>query len=133
MTDQQAWRAPAVQRATGLSYRRLDYLDRRGVLTPSIAQARGSGSNRVWSTHDVYVLAVLRELARYFNQDIEQLRPIADLLREATDDEWTRYLVVEHGVPRLARYGDLPTSVHPMIVVDLGRIALDVDARLMDG
>jgi len=46
----------------GLSYRQLDYWVRTGAVTPSLAQARGSGTRRRWSAHDVRRLRAIGQL-----------------------------------------------------------------------
>ena len=43
------FRADVAQRLTGISYRQLDYWDKTGLVRPSIRQARGKGSRRVYS------------------------------------------------------------------------------------
>jgi DNA-binding transcriptional MerR regulator len=47
------YRTRDVVRMTGISYRRLDYWDREGLLVPSLKRADGSGSARIYSDEDV--------------------------------------------------------------------------------
>ena len=47
------YRAPEVCRLAGITYRQLDYWARLGHLEPSIRDARGSGSQRLYSSDDV--------------------------------------------------------------------------------
>lgn len=53
-----------VCRLVGITYRQLDYWDRTGLLTPSVAPARGSGYGRRYDADDVLVLRVIGELRR---------------------------------------------------------------------
>jgi len=46
----------------GITYRQLDYWARTGLLEPSIAVARGSGTKRRYSYHDVLELKVIKQL-----------------------------------------------------------------------
>jgi DNA-binding transcriptional MerR regulator len=53
---------PQVCRLIGITYRQLDYWARTGLLRPSLAEARGSGSKRVYSYRDVLELKVIKQL-----------------------------------------------------------------------
>lgn len=53
---------PEVCRITGITYRQLDYWARTDFLRPSIADARGSGTKRRYSYHDVIELKVVKRL-----------------------------------------------------------------------
>ena len=46
----------------GITYRQLDYWARTGLLQPSVATAKGSGSRRVYSYSDVLELKVIKQL-----------------------------------------------------------------------
>ena len=66
MTDEQktidAYRAPQVCNLVGISYRQLDYWARTGLIMPSVQQATGSGSQRLYSFADVVQLKVVKRL-----------------------------------------------------------------------
>src|SRR5215472_8081031 len=53
---------PQVCGLVGISYRQLDYWARTGLLQPSLATAKGSGSRRVYSYSDVLELKVIKQL-----------------------------------------------------------------------
>jgi DNA-binding transcriptional MerR regulator len=44
----------------GISYRQLDYWARTDLVTPSLAEARGSGSRRLYSYRDLLELKVIK-------------------------------------------------------------------------
>jgi DNA-binding transcriptional MerR regulator len=46
----------------GITYRQLDYWARTGLLRPSIADARGSGTQRLYSYQDLLELKVIKQL-----------------------------------------------------------------------
>ena len=48
--------------AADITYRRLDYWDKSGVVRPSISAAQGSGTARAYSVEDIVRLAVARVL-----------------------------------------------------------------------
>jgi DNA-binding transcriptional MerR regulator len=56
------FRGPQVCALVGITYRQLDYWARTGLLRPSIADARGSGTQRRYSYHDVLELKVIKQL-----------------------------------------------------------------------
>ncbi|HEY7947988.1 MAG TPA: MerR family transcriptional regulator [Acidimicrobiales bacterium] len=56
------FRGPQVCTLVGITYRQLDYWARTGLLRPSIADARGSGTQRRYSYHDVLELKVIKQL-----------------------------------------------------------------------
>lgn len=52
----------AVLRLTGVSYRKLDYWARTGLVRSSIRQAQGRGSRRVYAFEDLVALRLVRQL-----------------------------------------------------------------------
>lgn len=62
VTEQLGYRGPTACSATGITYRQLDYWARTGLVEPSIRPAYGSGSQRLYSFHDVVVLKIVKRL-----------------------------------------------------------------------
>jgi DNA-binding transcriptional MerR regulator len=56
------FRGPQVCNLVGITYRQLDYWARTGLLRPSIADARGSGTQRLYSYTDLLELKVIKQL-----------------------------------------------------------------------
>jgi DNA-binding transcriptional MerR regulator len=56
------FRGPQVCSLVGITYRQLDYWARTGLLRPSVAEARGSGTKRRYSYRDVLELKVIKQL-----------------------------------------------------------------------
>lgn len=56
------FRGPQVCSLVGITYRQLDYWARTGLLRPSIADAKGSGTQRVYAYTDVLELKVIKQL-----------------------------------------------------------------------
>ncbi|MGH8791705.1 MAG: MerR family transcriptional regulator [Stackebrandtia sp.] len=56
------YRGPVACAAAGITYRQLDYWARTGLVTPSVRDAEGSGSQRLYSFRDVVVLKVVKRL-----------------------------------------------------------------------
>jgi DNA-binding transcriptional MerR regulator len=56
------FRGPQVCKVIGITYRQLDYWARTGLLRPSIADAKGSGSQRLYAYSDLLELKVIKQL-----------------------------------------------------------------------
>lgn len=91
--DVPGFSADVARRVVGISYRQLDYWDKTGLLRPSVKQAGGKGSRRVYAFEDLVELRVIaklrmlgvslpavRKAARYVGQHFSNLvRPLARL------------------------------------------------------
>lgn len=62
MTDAEGYRVPEVCKVVGISYRQLDYWARTGLVTPSVRDAGGSGTQRLYSFRDLVELRVIKNL-----------------------------------------------------------------------
>jgi DNA-binding transcriptional MerR regulator len=58
----EGYRGPQVCQLVGISYRQLDYWARTGLLRPSVAEAKGSGTKRRYSYRDLLELKVIKKL-----------------------------------------------------------------------
>src|SRR3954452_19345323 len=67
-------------RITGVSFRNIDYWARTKFIVPSIADARGTGTERRYYFSDLLALRVAREL-REAGVSTQSLRRIVDFLR----------------------------------------------------
>ncbi|MFL5738104.1 MAG: MerR family transcriptional regulator [Actinomycetota bacterium] len=59
---EQGYRVPEVCRIIGISYRQLDYWARTELVRPSIQDAQGSGTQRLYSFQDLVELRVIKKL-----------------------------------------------------------------------
>jgi len=62
MADRDGYRVPEVCKLVGISYRQLDYWARTGLVTPSVREAGGSGTQRLYSFQDLVQLRVIKKL-----------------------------------------------------------------------
>ena len=60
--DDVGYRGPTACSVAGITYRQLDYWARTGLVVPSIRDASGSGTQRLYSFRDILVLKVVRRL-----------------------------------------------------------------------
>jgi DNA-binding transcriptional MerR regulator len=72
---------PQVCSLVGITYRQLDYWARTGLLQPSVAEAKGSGSRRVYSYSDVLELKVIKQLLDA-GVSLQSARRAVECLRE---------------------------------------------------
>ncbi len=72
---------PQVCGSVGITYRQLDYWARTGLLQPSVASAKGSGSRRVYSYSDVLELKVIKQLLDA-GVSLQSARRAVECLRE---------------------------------------------------
>lgn len=75
------FRGPQVCTIVGITYRQLDYWARTGLLRPSLAEAAGSGSKRLYSYRDVLELKVIKKLLDS-GVSLQSARRAVDCLRD---------------------------------------------------
>jgi DNA-binding transcriptional MerR regulator len=81
MPQEQGYRVPEVQRLVGISYRQLDYWARTGLVRPSVRDADGSGSQRLYSFHDLLQLRIIKKLLDA-GVSLQRVRKAVDFLKE---------------------------------------------------
>ena len=59
---EEGYRGPQVCKIVGITYRQLDYWARTDLIRPSIADAKGSGTQRRYSYRDLVELKVIKNL-----------------------------------------------------------------------
>ena len=62
MPEEQGFGVPEVLKAVKIPYRQLDYWARTGLVRPSIRDAGGSGTQRLYSFQDLVQLKVIKQL-----------------------------------------------------------------------
>lgn len=90
------YRGPIAHRVAGITYRQLDYWARTGLVIPSIRNAEGSGTQRLYSFRDILLLRVVK---RFLDVGIslQQIRLAIDHLRERGVDDLTELTLVSDG------------------------------------
>ena len=56
------YRGPTACSAAGITYRQLDYWARTGLVEPSVREASGSGTSRLYSFRDILFLKIVKKL-----------------------------------------------------------------------
>lgn len=85
---EQGYRAPQVCGIVGITYRQLDYWARTGFVVPSLQQARGSGTQRLYSFADLVQLKVVKRLIDA-GMDVKRIRQaFAELSDQDSSWNW---------------------------------------------
>ena len=120
----------------GITYRQLDYWARTDLVRPSLADARGSGSRRRYSYHDLIELRMIKTLLDA-GQKLERVRAAFEYLRDLGDDLASAQLVIAGESVILVREGeDLIDVVNKfqgqgvLNLLALGGVVSDVDAAI---
>jgi DNA-binding transcriptional MerR regulator len=77
---EQGFRGPQVCSIVGITYRQLDYWARTDLLRPSLADAKGSGTQRLYSYRDLVELKVIKSLL-VANVSLQSARRAVEYLR----------------------------------------------------
>jgi DNA-binding transcriptional MerR regulator len=130
---------PQVCKLVGITYRQLDYWARTGLLRPSIADARGSGTRRRYAYSDLVELKVIKQLL-LGGVSLQSTRLAIQCLRENLGaDLGSANLVLADGGSVLTRSGeevvDLVRGGQGVLnIVPLGGLveALNAEIRKLD-
>ena len=134
---EQGYRGPQVCKIVGITYRQLDYWARTDLIRPTLADAKGSGTQRVYSYRDLVELKVIKSLLDA-GVKLPKARTALEYLREHLgEDLATANLVINGTGSILARNGDelidvLRNGQTVFSVVALAGVQEQVDAAIRD-
>ncbi|HUH53878.1 MAG TPA: MerR family transcriptional regulator [Microbacteriaceae bacterium] len=123
-------------KAAGITYRQLDYWARTGLVEPSVKNATGSGSQRLYNFQDILVLKLVKRLLdtgislQQIRTAIEQLREegISDLAEVTLmSDGQSVYLCVSND-----EVIDLVSRGQGVFGIAVGKVLQEVSATLID-
>ncbi len=120
----------------GISYRQLDYWARTDLIRPSLTDASGSGSRRMYSYRDLLELKVVKSLLDA-GIKLEQVRQVFQFLRDHLgEDITTANLVISGTKSVLVRDGEelidaLRSGQGVLNVLPLGSVKEELDARIV--
>src|SRR3954449_6684516 len=104
MTEQYSGKKAA--EIVGITYRQLDYWARTDLVRPSVADAKGSGSQRRYSYRDLLELKVIKSLLDAGVSLQSARRAIEYLRKNLGEDVASANLVIDGGGSVLARSGE---------------------------
>jgi len=117
------YRVPDVCRIVGISYRQLDYWARTGLVRPSVKDAQGSGTQRLYSFQDLATLKIIKKLLDT-GVSLQQVRKAIGTLRDLREPA-TGTTLVSDGVRIYAV--DSPEAVVDLLAKGQGVFAVAVD------
>jgi len=111
MATEMGYRGPTAMKAAGISYRQLDYWARTDLVKPSIQDAKGSGSQRMYSFGDIVQLKVIKNLLDA-GVTLPKIRKAVDYLRTELKRPLQDVMLVSDG-------RSIHACISPTEVVDL--------------
>ncbi len=120
----------------GISYRQLDYWARTDLVRPSLCDATGSGSRRLYSYRDLLELRVIKSLLDA-GIKLESVRKAFGYLRENVDTDIAAATLVISGNDVLLCDGDTLIDIvrrggqGVLNVLAIGSVKTDLDASLV--
>jgi DNA-binding transcriptional MerR regulator len=135
--DEIGFRGPQVCKIVGISYRQLDYWARTDLVRPSLADARGSGTQRRYSYRDLVRLKVIKNLLDS-GVKLQAARKAIEYVKGDLGDDWASASLVLNGTNSvLVRTGeDLVDVVRQgqgvLNIVSLGQVVDELEASIHD-
>src|SRR5205807_10448196 len=126
--EQQGYRVPEVCKAVGISYRQLDYWARTDLVTPSIREAGGSGTQRLYSFQDMLVLRIVKKLLDA-GVGLQQIRKAVEYLKDIKQPLHSVTLMSD-GIRIYAP--DSPEAVIDLLSKGQGVFAIAIDKVVSD-
>jgi DNA-binding transcriptional MerR regulator len=136
-TSEGGFRGPQVCTIVGITYRQLDYWARTDLLRPSISDARGSGTQRVYSYTDLLQLRAIKQLLDA-GVSLRSTRKAIECLRASGDSVSSASLVIADDRSVLVHSGEeLFDLLHGgqgvlSIVLGMDKIVSEVDAAITE-
>jgi len=82
--------------AAGITYRQLDYWARTGLVVPSVRDASGSGTQRLYYFRDIVVLKVVKRLLNA-GVSLQNIRKAIGTLRQWGEDDLATMTLISDG------------------------------------
>jgi DNA-binding transcriptional MerR regulator len=135
-TGADGFRGPQVCALVGITYRQLDYWARTGLLRPSIADARGSGTQRRYAYTDVVELKVIKQLLDA-GISLQRARRAVECLRGGLGGDLASANLVLVGTDSVLAHGDgevvdlLRGGQGVLNIVPLSGVLQELDAAIL--
>jgi DNA-binding transcriptional MerR regulator len=132
--DELGYSGTQTAKVVGISYRQLDYWARTDLIRPSLTDASGSGSRRLYSYNDLLELKTIKKLLDA-GIKLEQVRKVFTYLREhVSTDIAAAHIVIDGGTVVLCD-GDelvdvLKNGQGVLNVLSLGGVRDELEADL---
>ncbi len=130
------YRVPEVCRIVGISYRQLDYWARTGLVRPSVRDAQGSGTQRLYSFQD---LATLKLIKRMLDSgvNLQQIRKAMTTLKDLKEPALGTTLVSDgtriYSVESPEAVVDLLAKGQGVFAIAVDRVWTELEGSLAKG
>jgi DNA-binding transcriptional MerR regulator len=134
MVDE-GFRGPQVCKIVGITYRQLDYWARTDLIRPSIADARGSGTQRRYSYRDLVELKVIKSLLDA-GVSLQLARRGIEYLRQNLGEDIATASLVLNGPASVLAHSDgevidvMRKGQGVMSIVALGPVVDDIESAI---
>lgn len=133
---EQGYRVPEVCRIVGITYRQLDYWARTGLVKPSIKDADGSGTQRLYSFQDLAQLRIIKKLLDT-GVGLQQVRKAMGTLRDLKEPPLGTTLVSDgsriYSVESPEAVVDLLAKGQGVFAIAVDKIWTDLEGSLQKG
>lgn len=96
LDDAAGYRGAVAARAAGITYRQLDYWARTRLVEPTVREAAGSGSQRLYGFRDILVLKLVKRLLDT-GISLQQIRTAVNQLRESGVNDLAQTTLMSDG------------------------------------
>src|SRR3954453_15032124 len=122
--------------AAGISYRQLDYWARTGLVVPSVRDASGSGTQRLYSFRDILVLKVVKRLLDA-GGSLQNIRNAIEHLRSRGIEDLARITLMSDGATvyectSADEVTDLLAGGQGVFGIAVGRVVREVEGQLAE-
>ena len=133
--DGNGFRGPQVCQIVGITYRQLDYWARTNLLKPSLTDAKGSGTARLYSYNDLLCLKVIKQLLDAGIQ-LRSARKAIQCLNAAHQSLASVNLVIGPDATILIQNGEellnlIQTGQSVFNILPLGNLQNEVDTKIV--
>jgi DNA-binding transcriptional MerR regulator len=94
--DEVGYRGVTACKVADITYRQLDYWARTGLVVPSVRDASGSGTQRLYSFRDIVVLKVVKRLLNA-GVSLQNIRKAIETLRQWGEDDLATMTLISDG------------------------------------
>ena len=130
------YRGPTACSAAGITYRQLDYWARTGLVEPSVREASGSGTQRLYSFRDILVLKIVKKLLDA-GVSLQNIRTAIGTLRDHGVEELAGITLMSDGTTvyectSTDEVVDLLQGGQAVFAIAVGRQVRDVEGSLAE-
>lgn len=130
------FRGAVAARAAGISYRQLDYWARTDLVVPTVRDASGSGSQRLYGFRDILVLKLVKRLLDT-GISLQQIRAAVEQLRDSGVNDLAQTTLMSDGASVYLCTSDdevidLVRQGQGVFGIAVGKVLSEVQTSLVD-